>query len=291
MRQYWRPKFIHFSENLASEIMAALYVLLGTEGFMGVRTVLLCGLFAMGVVTIRKEFGIQKLIVVLAPFILVIIAAAAQQYPIESRLVLFAAPLLFIVYAAGLVGIADIAGKRSRVACAVLSSVVIIPTMYASVRYVQHFPKRETTRQALSCMTSVDRGAPVYIAFRSYRQWAYYAQDWSMAPATIKDRIEAIESCRNCEFSFAGQRKEIVGVAWRMDKADSWVDREVDRIASVDNAVWLFLALYGYEFRADRPLEKLQEKLEARGFSRTNSCSEGETTALRYQAQLTASAP
>ncbi len=313
MRAFWLSSFLHpLSPNFPHQLSNAIYDLLGGQSFNHLPASVLALIFAIGVYGIARNSSISRVIMATGPFVAVISAAAFSQYPIAARLVLFSTPLLFWIYASGVVTVADFFPQKTRTAVVIALSIGLFGlTAIGTIKYAAHFPPRETTRQMVVQMKSTDPVAPVYFVFGKYLQWAYYAGDWTH-PDLLKQKIDFAYRCdRAMQLAYTGRfpkdkcsdlssslapvgQEEIIGhpapgPTEGVQKDDEWASIEARRIMSRNEShVWLFLPIYndnqfnGYP-KERHLLEKLQSELEKGGARLSNRYELGDSMGLRYE--------
>ena len=293
MRSFWASSFLDPGPGFRERLVVALWTMLGTGSFTYLRSVVLAMLALVGLYGIWRSRGIQGLVIAAGPFGLLLGAAALKQYPVSERLILFAAPLLFWIYASGVTTIAALAPVKFRTgAIAALALAMLGPMAVTSIRYVIHFPPREATRQVVAQMNATDSlRSPVYLVFSDYLQWAFYAGDWSQ-PGMLKEKIDQAFSCESCaDLTFTGSgggRTEIVGARPPSQPGpiadEQWAAQEAGRIITNSDGkyVWVFLPLYSAKYQPRRLLEMLLEKLQERHAYPMNIMQLGDTIALRY---------
>lgn len=292
MRSYWASSFLNPGlPDFRNRFLEALWTALGTRYFTDLRSLVLAALAIAGVREIWKRRGIQGVVIAVGPCGLLFGAAMLKQYPIADRLILFAIPLLFWIYASGVTTVASLLPEKFRsAAAAVLACALLGPMARASVAYATHFPAREATRQVVAKMNATDPRAPVYLVFSNYLQWAYYAGDWSR-PGLLKEKVDRAYSCTACaDLTYpgsAGVRTEIVGSAPPNPPSaladEQWAAREAGAIAAVNGGyVWLFLPIYDDIYRPRNLLEMLLGKLGERGAQSVDRYMIGDSIAIRY---------
>jgi Dolichyl-phosphate-mannose-protein mannosyltransferase len=293
MRSFWASSFLDPGPGFRHKLVVALWTMLGTGSFTYVRSFVLVVVAAAGLYGIWRSRRAQGIALALGPYGFLLAAAVLKQYPIYTRLILFAVPLLFWIYASGLTAIAALVPVKLRTAAlAALALAILGPMAVTSIRYVVRFPPREATRQVLLRMNAIDGpGTPVYLVFSNYLQWAYYAGDWSQ-PKRLKERIDKVYSCSFCTniafLGSGGSRTEIVGtLPPRQPGAiadEQWAGQEAARIVAGSGGahIWLFLPLYSDSYQPRKLLEMLLEKLQDRHAYLVNRIRLGDTIALRY---------
>ena len=311
MRAYWDPKLIHIhSARFLHELAAAVVILLAGIYSGLAAKVFLCFLFAVGLVGIRRQMGSVVAVMAAIPFLLTLLAASLQQYPLVVRLALFLAPILFWTYASGLSLMAGYAPRSlQNVVFVVLASALFITTAWQA----RHLPQREGSRDIARKIAAAGPAQAVYLVFGHYLPWEYYAGDWNQAEM-LKQRVDRVAGCiRLAQLGYAQRRHqweqactglqfpasgntpaELVGVPppgpWEGGAADNrWAKSEARKIASMNApVVWLFLSdqanhfTYGFPERR-KLMEKLQMRLRQRGCQLLEVDAEAETRASKLQ--------
>jgi len=296
MRSFWASSFLDPAPGFQHKLVVALWTMLGTASFAYMRSFVLVPVALAGLYGIWRSRGAQGLALAVGPYGFLVGAAVLKQYPIYTRLILFAIPLLFWIYASGVTTIAAWVPAKFRAgAVSILALAMLGPMAVTSIRYVMRFPTREATRQVLVRMNAIDGPpTPVYLVFANYLQWAYYAGDWSQ-PKLLKERTDKVYSCSSCtNLAFTGSggsRTEIVGtLPPRQPGAiadEQWASQEAGRIVANPGiaSIWLFLPLYSDEYQPRNLLELLLENLRDRHAYPLDQIRLGDTTALRYALQ------
>ncbi len=315
MRAFWstsfiNPRSLHFRASLST----SLDLLLGSFHIVHVRLIILGLLFLVGLYGIWKKSNGLIAVIAAGPFGLVLLAATLQQYPIATRLLMFTVPILLLIYATGISLIADFIPPRfSNLAFIALSCFFILPTVIETGRQAIHFNPREATRDIVRTIKTGNPEASVYLVFGRYKEWAYYAADWSQ-PELLKQRVdleyacvtqaqvgyivgsdERAGGCVDLHFSPIGRGiEEIIGNPQPAPSMGAqvegvWVEKEALRIASVrTKRVWLFLPIYTSNAQTGFPkqrklLEKLEAQIENLGCRSDEMISKGDSLAHRFE--------
>lgn len=301
MRAFWGSRFLHpASGAFAHELREAVYVLVGASDFYFVRAIVLELLFIVGVYGVYDCFGREVCVVTSFPFVAVLLAAVFKQYPIADRLLLFTAPLRFLIYAVALLTLTTWLPRAvSGIALILLPVLLLLPTAIKMTNYAFHFPTREGSRQIVEEMNAIDASSPVYILFNEYPQWAYYADDWGRPELLKQNLARAFHVPSRVELVNSKGRLEINGAVPATPDVDArWVVQESTAILGLkDTYVWLFMPVYsnnpvmGRNLAQRKLLERLQESLTANGAELVNSFSLGDTSAFRYRLPLARTSP
>ena len=313
MQAFWQPRFIRWGWPVFhQDLVKAAFVLLDRE-ILAIPVAALCALFLAGVVGIARRFGLSVMIMVILPFVLLPFAASLRQYPIVGRLVLFTAPILFWIYAAGLAAVAELLPEKfGNLVFVVLACLFLWPSLAQS----WHFRQREGCRDIARKIEDGNHPATIYVAYGHYASWEYYAGDWS-TPALLKQRIDLATEClhaaqvRNAmerdqrdplcvelDFPANGSHpEEIIGVPpgpWRGALADEqWIQQEANRIVRISRTpyVWLFRSDDASHFTEGFPeqrdlFNRLQAELGRKGCRLLERDVEAETRATEMQCSV-----
>jgi hypothetical protein len=205
------------------------------------------------------------------PYVAVLGAAMLGQYPLAERFLLFAAPLLLLIYASALYWAATAFPSRAR--GPVLAALLILLTVWgypAALEQGLHPERRRETETLLRTVEAQAPDAPVYLFTPGYwydgSVWAFYTTDWS-APDTARLRwfaglwTDTAASARaeratpgsvNATSFRVGRHLELVGTGARIqyrrggiaqspEPDPRWVAGESDRIQRVASPIaWLW---------------------------------------------------
>lgn len=144
--------------------------------------------FAGGVVALVARRKWSTLVLLLTPVVALVAATVVGKYPVATRLLLFLAPVVFILYGVAFAALADLAPARWRgAAFAVLMAGLLLWRGPSAVMYVVHPPRIEDSRELVASLQRQDAGAPVYVYGNGAPAWTFYTTDWS-APDTARLR-------------------------------------------------------------------------------------------------------
>jgi hypothetical protein len=174
--RYWAERFAPFPPRSAADL--GWYVetadRLARSLSGGAPPFLVVGLALTGAISLARAQG-ARAIALFLPLGCAFAASAAGRYPLEPRLLLFAAPILAIALAAGLATIAEARGWRLAAACALGAALLATPLTTTAERALAP-PGREEVRDALRYVAAHRRpGDALYLhalaapAFRFYR--------------------------------------------------------------------------------------------------------------------------
>jgi hypothetical protein len=184
MRTYWEGSFlIPGSLNLLPRTQAALveasraidagWTLLGSSAVT-------LGLILLGTVTLWRQRGSPYALLLLVPGIAPFAASAAGTYPIATRLLIFAAPLLIMLLA---VGVMCTARAVHQVIPAVprrwVAAVLVLPAVTTGITS-SFYPRDQQMRPLVRELKRQWRGGdPVYVFHRVVPAWLFHSTDWA----------------------------------------------------------------------------------------------------------------
>ena len=315
MRAFWSPNFMTpSSPDFRDRLSNSVVLTLGIFHIVHIRAIILGPLFLVGLYEITRKSGGLIALIAAGPFGLVLLSAALKQYPIVTRLVMFTVPILLLIYASGIVLIADLIPQGfSNLAFVVLSCALILPTAVTTGRQAIHFNQREATRDLVRIIGDRNQDGAVYLVFGRYREWAYYAGDWSR-PELLKQRVDLTSAClRSAQLGYVDGKDERAGGCVDLDfpafdrrmeeivgspppapskgaQADqAWAEKEAARIAGAKaKSVWLFLPVYNTNVITGFPkqrklLEKLEFQMGELGCRLLETDSKGDSLAHNFQ--------
>jgi hypothetical protein len=232
-------------------------------------------LFTVGVYSAARRHGPTVALVLIIPYGAVAIASALGKYPIAERLLLFLAPLLFMVYAVALVFLTRCLPARARS----IASLALVPLLLAwraesVLEFVAHPPMTSgDSRDVISRAEQGNHGEPVYLYAEGVPLWMFYTTDWrvpdkarlrwaaraqALAPtAPVRGREVAADGLEdNLARDYRGRRELIgfpsgaealAGVEPETVSAQphpGWAESEVARLLRVaaERSAWLFIA-------------------------------------------------
>jgi 4-amino-4-deoxy-L-arabinose transferase-like glycosyltransferase len=235
-------------------------------------------------------------IVVSVPVVATAIASAAGLYPVSARHLLFAAPGIFLLMAAGLGTVA--ARLPSRLALSgfiIAASGFVLPSLAQGAAELVSPIRRQDTRQLVRAFEA--RSAPgdcVYVSVVAIPAWIFYTTDWDAPKRERLSWVAQRADFRGPLFHSAlargpvmlgegaeleritGQRVELFGmptgreIRWggfastRMN--DGWAANEADRVVNACNGrtVWVLYVPLA-EIDREPALGALRTALEQRG--------------------------
>jgi GNAT superfamily N-acetyltransferase len=146
----------------------------------GPLLVLAVGVSGLGLFVISQARGKGVGILLVAPALLVAVAALLSAYPPAPRLLVGLAPMLILSLAAGLYGLASLVPARSReAALAVLGAFTLTPAVVSAVSVTTRPPDPAPARIAITLLRQgLAPVTPVYVHARVLPVWIYYTTDW-----------------------------------------------------------------------------------------------------------------
>jgi hypothetical protein len=302
MREFWKPTFLSLGApdvvTRAGRAARAILVpplvwpggtALGTSLVLGVLTGVA---FFAGLLAILRAQGPSLALLCAGPYVAVLGAALIGTYPPADRLLLFAAPFLFFIYASALRwGVTAFPSRAQDVA---LAAALVLLTFWrypAAVEEARHPVRRRETRTLLAAVEARAPDAPVYLLTPGTgcicAVWTFYTTDWNR-PDTARLRwiarsssstvesgsaqgtssggadAQSYRDARHLVLIGAGPPTRYVrGEVSRSPRPDpGWVERESDRIRSAANPVaWLWAT----EFFPENAIAHLLHGIRQRG--------------------------
>ncbi|MBK8002418.1 MAG: glycosyltransferase family 39 protein [Gemmatimonadetes bacterium] len=215
MQRFWIPNFLSPGlPGLGSKVVTLPAALL-REWFVGeatpVRILTGGALFlplAAGVVALVRRGGAWLVLAALVPLGLAVLASAVRLYPVAPRLLLFAAPLVGLLLAAGAGLVADRLARWRPAPWLGLGAVMLLglPALDA-VRDLVAPPEREALAPLVRTLQrEAAPGATIYVFGRAVPAWVFYTTDWR-APDTARVRHHvSLVSSTGAAFRHAGPR-------------------------------------------------------------------------------------
>lgn len=312
MRQFWEPAFLAGPpRELPARLWGALHdgVFATIDGHKppAASTVLLCVLFVLGLVSLRRRHGGWVVALCVAPLAAAALASTVHRYPVSGRLVLFLTPATVVVTAAAL---ADLAGRltapRGGAVFGTVSALWLAVLLNVALRH----PHFAADPRPLVRAFRHDRapGEPVYLFAAGLPAWVFYATDWTRpdtaglawfarvaspgGPAfgnALRESHAVRDEGAGLERDFQGE-PTVVGTPTGMQlrnatlirpEPDSgWAQNEAARIrAAAHPGIWVFLeAYFGAAAR-----DGLATALAGAGGARRDERASGEALLWRYE--------
>jgi len=284
---YWAPAmltpgdgaFVHRLGTAVDQTLMGMTVWAVLAGFGP----LILAFVALGVHAVWRARGPADTWLLIGPVVLVFAASIAGRYPIATRLVLFAAPLLAIFLAEGVVvawrAIPAAVPMPLRLAGAALVAALGIPGSIVSLPLVRRGPDM---RLATATIARERRpGEPVYVSARALPAWVLYTTDWSHPNRARLEWVSRAAAPSGPAFANAGSRggrapltpdslvyvqpagPELIGTASgfqtrgvmglvRSRPDSGWADAEAHRLKALATPTgWVVVTWYGWV--ADEP--------------------------------------
>ncbi len=236
MQRFWLSFFLDptlpgFGTTLYTAFGTGLRDLFMAEGGSWRVTAALVFLvpLGLGANALRVKHGTPAMLLCALPWLAALAASALRRYPFAPRLMLFAAPLVIIMVAAGVAAASHWLQTRWRrfpwfqTACAGL---VILPGLDA-VRQLQAPLQREAVGLLIPWVEKAHApGATIYVPGRTMAAWLFYTTDWH-APDTARVlRLSRLVSSEGAAFYLAPARRDSIvaeGDAFRFGYRD-WTE-------------------------------------------------------------------
>ena len=302
MRQFWAwsflapgsPSLLNRLPLIARETLFPFFI--GSRPHTIIVIVLLLSLCGIGWVGLRRRWGIWAAVLAVGPVVAALGASTVGGYPLAARLMIFAAPLLMLLMAEGVVtGIASL--RRPAAASALWLVVVAWLALMVEAAATRRRPAPDLPSLVGLLRRASPAETPVYVLANALPMWAFYTTDWA-APDTarlhwlarlagpggpafhnapVRGRVGADEAATLVGRS--STRAEIIGLATGMQQRDlaglsrshpdsGWVEDEVARIvAAGDHDVWVLLA-FGFAHETDDLLAGLDAARAERVYER-----------------------
>lgn len=181
MQRFWEGTFLDpRAPDLGLRLRMFATAMFGAPVTVGATT-------ASGWLVLAWALGIASLwrarrfaaVVVGGPTLLVVMASAFRFYPVMDRLMLFAAPLTLIAYAAAVARAVDLTPSRIRPAALVgVGGMVALANARTHATRIAQPVFSGVGKDVLADVDSMSHGDPVYLAARSLPLWVFYTTDW-----------------------------------------------------------------------------------------------------------------
>jgi hypothetical protein len=200
MRAYWaeaflRPGIPRFFSRLWRGLGDLSCTLTCWRGFADLSPLLLL-LALVGLANMARRRGPERAVLLAGPILAAFGASALGQYPIATRLVLFSAPFLAILVAAGAVAVATtIEHSWPRIRARWVLLLFLYPSLILAARLALAPPSDwgfhgDEVRPLAELYRLRDGREPAYIFPRTVAAWLFHTTDWS-APDTARLRRAA----------------------------------------------------------------------------------------------------
>jgi hypothetical protein len=195
MRAFWAEAFLtpgspHFLQRLWRSLGDLSCTLTCWRGLVDTSPLLLA-LALVGLVHLVRKRGTEYAVLLAGPIVAAFTASALGQYPIATRLVLFAAPFLVILVATGAVDIAQAIERRwPTVRARWLLLTLVYPAILLAIT-LAIAPSPDwgfhgvEVRPLAELYLKRGRDDPIWVFPRAAAAWAFHTTDWS-APDTLR---------------------------------------------------------------------------------------------------------
>jgi hypothetical protein len=260
------------------------------RGVVAVVSALLLGLALWGAVRIARRWGKIRAVLVTGPIATAFLASAVHAYPLGVRVMVFSAPLLHILVAAGVsAAVSTLRGEPlQRVAWLTFGLLLLAyPFVGSLFRVARYSPNTEFSSLVAQLETQRQQGEALYVFAGSIPAWTFYSANWRAPDVTRLARLNrlsrpggpAFENApsRGHEVRDAGEElisrdatgPEILGLPTGMeflavlgitrDRPDPrWAVNEAERVKRTGSpSAWILMSeYYGPELDLFRQLEK-----------------------------------
>lgn len=265
LQWYWSNSFLALSEHhrIARTTAAAHEVIWGltignyrppVERFTlppqlysltGQLVAALAVLAVIGMVAVLRAWRPWQSVLLIGPSVGLVCASALSLYPLSLRLVLFVAPALYLLLAAGADQVLVVVPRRARWPAAAFGAGGFLGLqLLNSASWVARAPKVEAVRPMATAFMRMRRPSEsIYLTAGALPAWVFYTTDWSRPDEARLARYAALARSGAIAFENEGPRgprPAEEGATLRFS-AKSWT--ELVGVAS------------GYEGRAATPVE------------------------------------
>ncbi len=257
-------------------------------------------LIVLGIVAVGRRSGAWSAALLAGPAAAVLAASAVRQYPIWPRLVMFEAPFLMLVLAAGMTQvIAWLPRRLAPAGWAVVSLAILAPAIRVGAQSLTTVPLHSDGRQLVRVQQAKRRpGEAIYVAAVAIPSWAFYSTDWHAPDLDRLHWLASMAQSTGPAFSNRPSREgrvehegwelvrpyldgeELLGIGTgkefhfippfpRQDPDENWAENEAARIeAAAGNRIWLYFSEAG-----PGDTRQLLQAVEARGGRRMREWS------------------
>jgi hypothetical protein len=164
-----------------SELVHRFYFM-GVVHVSNVFVVLTLAIVGIGTVELHRRNGWRWTCLCLTPFIAVAGASVLRSYPLVNRLLMFLAPLLAVMSAAGLdYLVAKLVPRYRTLGLAVAAAGSLYLALLTNLHEIRRVHSKELAVRPMLVQYATSRspGDPVYLYARTIPSWAFYTTDWS----------------------------------------------------------------------------------------------------------------
>jgi hypothetical protein len=185
MRSFWEgaflipgsPGLLPRGVRAAQEVLWPVNPGAALVGLQG----LTAGLILIGVASLWRRGQIEHVLLLSIPVLAAVAASGIGAYPIATRLTLFAAPLLIILAAVGIVTVGALVHHlAARIPARWIATVLLLPTVTSALAWPILHQRDQQMRPLVEDLTGRWRpGDAVYVYHRVIPAWLYYSTDWA----------------------------------------------------------------------------------------------------------------
>ena len=195
MMEFWagtflRPDAPNFLSRLGLGLRELFCTLTCWRGLFDLSPMLFL-LTVIGLRTVARRRGPEYAVLLAGPILAAFGASMLGRYPIATRLVLFSAPNITVLIAAGAVAVAGLIERHwPRVRARWILQLLLYPSLVLAVTLAVARPadwgfRGVEVRQLAELFRDRAHGEPVYIFSRSVPAWVFHTTNWN-APDTAR---------------------------------------------------------------------------------------------------------
>jgi hypothetical protein len=137
-------------------------------------------LIAIGVLVVIRTRDWPAAAVLAGPLVALLAASVLEIYPFALRLVLFAAPSLYILAVTGLESLlAPVSARRRRLATRAAAGLTLLVPIYLSLEDAVSGNYVQQIRSLVAEYQRMGAPEPIYVYAGSIPAWVFYTTDWS----------------------------------------------------------------------------------------------------------------
>ncbi|CAK0743875.1 mannosyltransferase [Gammaproteobacteria bacterium] len=297
MQRYWNPVFLtpeHIVQNGQTVMFEVLGNILYYNEYVSFLTFLFGILILIG--CIQQGTRLSQFFLFAGPILIAFLVSAFGFYPIHARLMLYAAPLFFILSASGLETLLQLVTRlvprNSAQTFAILLVIACFsaPATMGSFRYSEGLLKNDPREAVATWRAQRVPGDAVYITARGVTAWLFYTTDWENPDLERLAWFKKIASAKGPAYENRVSRKGSVlpteseaftrtvgdhleligtptGMEWRpiggfvrSTPDPGWLENEITRLQKAGPRVWLFS-----DHDLDQVVLRITDELKCRG--------------------------